>query len=173
MEPPTSDVVHAATRCATDQHCLSARPAPLDAVCWSADNLLAVAAGRCVVLVSPADLGGPRAYAPLPADCGATSTGCKPSDYERSVSLGLACLGEAVSAVAPPPAPRRLAWSPPGAAPHTGACLLAVAGSDGSVRVFGPPTAPMSPKWEVVADLGDTLLAHMAATSWRVRSGLA
>ena len=36
-------------------------PAPANALAWSEDNLLAVATGRSVVLVSPAALEGPRA----------------------------------------------------------------------------------------------------------------
>jgi hypothetical protein len=48
-----------------DQLPLSLRPPPVDAVKWSEDNLIAVAAAHTVVISSPADLGGPRGYAAI------------------------------------------------------------------------------------------------------------
>ncbi len=42
---------------------LATQPSPSNAVQWSADGVLAVAAGPAVVLANPANLHGPRAFA--------------------------------------------------------------------------------------------------------------
>jgi hypothetical protein len=46
--------------------CLASLPAGAGAVCWSEDNLLAVATSRSVVLLSAASLDGPRAIIDVP-----------------------------------------------------------------------------------------------------------
>jgi hypothetical protein len=50
-----------------DQVCFGLRPCAVDAVKWSEDNLIAVAAAHSVVITSPADLCGPRGHAGLDA----------------------------------------------------------------------------------------------------------
>jgi len=49
----------------SDQVTLSHRPCAVDAVKWSEDNLIAIAAAHVVVITSPADLCGPRGHAAL------------------------------------------------------------------------------------------------------------
>lgn len=51
----------------SDQVCFGLRPCAVDAVKWSEDNLIAVAAAHSVVITSPADLCGPRGHAALDA----------------------------------------------------------------------------------------------------------
>jgi hypothetical protein len=58
--------------------------------------------------------------------------GCKPTQGEDSVVLGLACMAEAAYSTCAPVTVRGLSWSPAGASP-TGSCLLAVVTSDGKV----------------------------------------
>lgn len=61
--------------------------------------------------------------------------GCKPSQGEDSVALGLACMSESAYSTCAPVTARGLSWSPTGCTP-TGSCLLAVVSSDGKVRVL-------------------------------------
>ena len=58
---------------------LASLPAASNAVAWSEDNLLAVATGRSVILLSPAALGGPRAVIDVPFTQ-ATEAEAAPSD---------------------------------------------------------------------------------------------
>lgn len=117
-----------------DQHCLSHAPCAVDAVKWSEDNLIAVVAGHTVVIASPADLTGPRAYAALGSNSSRVLLGCKPDKHEDSVAIGLACMTETGPSGHTASAVRALSWSPAGCA-ASGACLLTLVSNEGKVRL--------------------------------------
>ena len=66
---------------------LASLPAGAGAVCWSEDNLLAVATSRSVVLLSAADLDGPRAIIDVPLTQVARTDGAQQYQIHRNVVL--------------------------------------------------------------------------------------
>jgi hypothetical protein len=108
----------------------------VDAVKWSEDNLIAVVAGRTVVISSPADITGPRGFAALASSSSVGGSagllGCKPDKPDDSVPLGLACMVETGPLSQAAAAVRALAWSPSGCT-TSGACLLTLISSEGQV----------------------------------------
>jgi hypothetical protein len=57
--------------------CLTNRPCLVDAIKWSEDNLIAVAAAHSVVITSPADMCGPRGHAAVDPNAQVQSTAHK------------------------------------------------------------------------------------------------
>ncbi len=110
-------------------------PAYYDSVKWSEDNLLAVAGGHTVVVLSPAHLQGPRSHlSTRTPEIDALTAGCIPSNYDESLHLSLACLGEIQSQeFGAKNSVQAVAWSPIGCTPQ-GGCLLACVTSDFKVR---------------------------------------
>lgn len=119
-------------RCMGDQQGLYHAPCPVDAVKWSEDNLIAVVSGHTAVIASPADITGPRAFISIDTALNPVQLDCKPKEHEDSVSLGLACLAEAGTAIVNPRTIRAVCWSPAGCG-ATGTCLLTIVTSDGKV----------------------------------------
>lgn len=115
-----------------DQHLLNYPPCPVDAVKWSEDNLIAVAAGHTAVIASPADITGPRGYAVIRTDSMPAELGCKPSCYENSVAIGLSCMLQSGPTGHTATSVRGLCWSPAGCT-ASGSCLLTLVASDGKV----------------------------------------
>ena len=110
------------------------RPAFPDAVKWSEDNLLAVAAGSTAVILNPADLAGPRAFvAGEEADWEATEVGAVPRSGDSNVHFRLLqprrVLGGGDKQK---PTVRSVSWSPAGCT-SAGGCLLATVTDDHKV----------------------------------------
>ena len=75
-----------------DHFWLYQQPELPDAIHWSQDNHLAVAAGHTVVILNPSHLAGPRGYVAIPqADyTGSLCAGCRPADPESCLHALLA-----------------------------------------------------------------------------------
>lgn len=125
-----------------DSQLLFHTPEGLDCAKWSEDNLLAVAAERAVLILSPANLQGPRAHVSVAsAEPSALSPGCSPADWRTSGEYSLcAALEVAQGDAATHLCAKGVAWSPLGCTPE-GGCLLAVLSSDGKVRGQGAACA--------------------------------
>lgn len=112
-----------------------------NAVQWSQDNHIAVAAGHTVAILSPGHLDGARAFAatPVTADVSALQVDGVPEDAEASANLLWAVAAE-LKASDPQQAQkvhvRSLAWSPAGCTPQ-GGCLLTVVTTDSKVGCDG------------------------------------
>jgi hypothetical protein len=163
-----------------DEMWLYNAPAFHNAIAWSDDNVLAVAAGPAVAILSAADLGGARHYAPLPVQepprAGAAAAAkdkdaprpptllrCRPRAAASSASLPLVLLADGDAAATA----RAVAWSPAGCAPGGAGCLLAVLSSDRRVRVFGLGPTPAHSRWEERQDLTAALVDHFdGARGW-------
>ncbi len=122
-------------------------PEHYDAIHWSEDNLIAVAAGHTVVVLSPAQLQGPRSHlSTRTPEIEPLIAGCKPKNYDSSLHLALALYGEmqaqefgAKSTV------RAVAWSPAGCTPQ-GGCMLTCITSDHKVTTRAAPRRPAPPR---------------------------
>lgn len=117
-----------------DEHWILNSPEFPCAVQWSEDNLLAVAGGNFITVLSPAHLAGPRAFAAVdkPAP-DALCVGCLPTHsarpacgrYNRAVAFEAnVCRDSNTTASF-----RSFAWSPLGCATQ-GGCLIASITSD-------------------------------------------
>lgn len=151
---------------------LSNRPVGPNAVQWSADGVLAVAAAHSVVLLSPGNLLGPRGFATPGNECDVTMLQAPGAPKEPSADALHEVTHLRVAAmVSPYPAlqsdlfVRSVSWSPAGCA-QTAGCLLAMVTSDHQVLVYGPPAEPQS-QWQQVADLSQQLLTHLEASGWQ------
>lgn len=103
-------------------------PEYLDAVKWSQDNLLAVAAAHTVVILNPSQLDGARSYVTIrEPDTGALAVGCKPFDpgssnhFQAAARLELRMKEQLYHTHV-----RSAAWSPAGATPQGGCYLVTV-----------------------------------------------
>lgn len=127
---------------------LANKPVPPNAVQWSADGVLAVAAAHSVVLLSPADLQGPRAFASPGNLCDPTVLQAPgdPADptadaVHEVAHLRVASMVSQYPALQAPLSVRSLGWSPAGCAQGAG-CLLAAVTNDHQVgRWVGKPAA--------------------------------
>ncbi|KAL4425570.1 hypothetical protein ABPG75_009586 [Micractinium tetrahymenae] len=150
---------------------LANRPSAPNAVQWSADGVLAVAAGSSIVLASPVNLQGPRAFAsPGALDVSVLQAPGQPADptadaHHEVAHLRVAAMVSQYPALQAALTIRSMSWSPAGCSQAAG-CLLATVASDHQVLVFGPPAGPKS-EWQTVADLSQQLLDHLQATGWR------
>lgn len=106
-------------------------PAFAPAIAWSQDNLLAVAAGHTVVLLSPGALAGPRAFlGDKDVNISALHCGCMPKGFSSNLPFLLNTATEVRSIeTGYKAAVRSLAWSPAGFTPQAG-CLLATVTQD-------------------------------------------
>ena len=118
---------------------LSLRPTPPDAVRWAEDGTLAVSTEHAVVLLSPGDLEGPRAFAtpgalPEPAALQAPGAPARPvkDAHHELAHLRVAAMVSQYPALQAGLTVRSLDWSPAGAAQNAG-CLLATVSSDHQV----------------------------------------
>lgn len=114
-------------------------PSVPNAVQWSEEGILAVAAGAAVTLLHPGRLDGPRGFVGLtgPASLAALEAAGAPQDpsdvhYELN-NLRRTAFTSTYQVVQAELAARGVAWSPAGCSPHDG-CLLAVVANDHRVR---------------------------------------
>lgn len=114
---------------------LGHRPCFPQAVQWSDDNLIAVAAGSAVAILAPWNMSGPRGYvSTAKVEYLADQVGglASPED-NNNIHCGLASLrarfGEKLSTV------RSISWSPVGCS-STGTCILAVLTDDHRVSLL-------------------------------------
>lgn len=106
-------------------------PAFANAIEWSDDNHLAVAAEHSVVILNPGNLKGPRAYlGEKDASIDALECGCMPAELGSNFQFLMSCATEVRSEELGYKARvRSLSWSPVGFTPQ-GGCLLVTVTSD-------------------------------------------
>lgn len=117
---------------------LYSSPAYPNSICWSQDNLIAVAAGHTVSILNPADVQGPKAFVlhHVQPSTEALDVQCKPAHPQSVPPLVLAvAAGDGGSGKCV--AVRGVTWSPPGAAAD-GGCLLATLTDDHKVGCVLP-----------------------------------
>ena len=158
------------------------------ALAWSADNLLAVGVERGVCVVSASDLGGHAGFVTLTDDAYSTRADAEGASDEPDVDAAFPddiveprrrprlLLNRAFlrRANRPEVAPRRLAWSHPGAHDvRGGGCLLAVVSNTHRVTIHAPPIVETESEWRTIADLTNLARAPVAsATTTTTRPAL-
>ncbi|XP_013608973.1 PREDICTED: uncharacterized protein LOC106315713 [Brassica oleracea var. oleracea] len=115
-------------------------PSYPNAVAWSSENLIAVAAGHLVIILNPAFPSGPRGVISVP---NAEPYQIGKVRYEDLLSGGL--LPSSLKRERHP-CVRSLSWSDLGMSQNYG-CLLAVCSAEGRVKLYRPPFSDFSADW--------------------------
>nr|XP_004514875.1 uncharacterized protein LOC101495433 isoform X3 [Cicer arietinum] len=139
---------------------LMGSPSFPNAIAWSDDNLIAVAAGHLITILRPDLPNGPRGL-------------IKVSPREPLI-LGFIERKDLLSGCLLPtslyrddkPVVRSISWSPLGMAANSG-CLLAVCTSEGHVKVYRPPFCDFCAEWIEVVDITDRLHEYFKCTEFR------
>ncbi|XP_017243119.1 uncharacterized protein LOC108215228 isoform X1 [Daucus carota subsp. sativus] len=133
---------------------LVASPCYPNAVAWSEENLVAVACGHVVTILTPNMPFGPRGLITVPPsqpfqigviDKEDLLSGCmQPISFHRDTS----------------PCVRSISWSPTGLAPNSG-CLLAVCTTEGRVKLYRFPFYDFSAEWVEILDISEKLYKYL------------
>ncbi|KFK34227.1 hypothetical protein AALP_AA5G117300 [Arabis alpina] len=132
-------------------------PSYPNAVVWSSENLIAVAAGHLVIILNPALPTGPRGLITIPnAD--------KPYQIGLVRSQDLLIGGLLPSSLKRErhPCVRSLAWSDTGMSPNHG-CLLAVCTAEGRVKLYRPPFSDFCAEWIEIVDVTNMLYENLSS----------
>ncbi|KAJ7519835.1 hypothetical protein O6H91_20G057800 [Diphasiastrum complanatum] len=125
---------------------LAAAPIFPNSIKWSDENLIAVAAGHTVTILSPSTLSGPRGFISISPSSLFDIGRVEHADLEASVLLPFTLQRDNRVNV------RCVDWSPAGAASN-GGCLLAVCTTDHRVKLYRAPCREYQSEWIEVTDL--------------------
>ncbi|KAM0951387.1 putative transcription factor WD40-like family [Dioscorea sansibarensis] len=125
-----------------------------DSIAWSEENLVAIASGHIITILSPASIVSPRGLITLPPNKPFPIGAVKKED------LNAACLMPTLLSRENRPCSRSISWSPLGLAPNSG-CLLAVCTTEGRVKIYRAPFCEFSSEWVEVVDVSDMLLYYL------------
>ncbi|CDY61852.1 BnaAnng17840D [Brassica napus] len=134
-------------------------PSYPNAVAWSSENLIAVAAGHLVIILNPALPSGPRGVISVP---NAEPYQIGKVRYEDLLSGGL--LPSSLKRERHPSV-RSLSWSHLGMSQNYG-CLLAVCSAEGRVKLYRPPFSDFSADWLEIADVSDLLFENLLSINF-------
>ncbi|XP_019101892.1 PREDICTED: uncharacterized protein LOC104791166 [Camelina sativa] len=134
-------------------------PSYPNAVAWSSENLIAVAAGHLVIIVNPALPAGPRGLI--------TISDAEPYQIGRVRSQDLLTGGLLPSSLKRErhPCARSLSWSDIGMSPNYG-CLLAVCTAEGRVKLYRPPYSDFCAEWIEIVDVSKMLYENLSSTNF-------
>ncbi|XP_056856802.1 uncharacterized protein LOC108820147 isoform X1 [Raphanus sativus] len=134
-------------------------PSYPNAVAWSSENLIAVAAGHLVIILNPALPSGPRGLISVP---NAEPYQIGKVRYEDLLTGGL--LPSSLKRERHP-CVRSLSWSDLGMSQNYG-CLLAVCSAEGRVKLYRPPFSDFSADWVEIADVSDLLYENLLSMNF-------
>ncbi|ESQ45600.1 hypothetical protein EUTSA_v10010115mg [Eutrema salsugineum] len=120
---------------------LVSSPSYPNAVAWSSENLIAVAAGHLVIILSFG------LHSSALADL--LTGGLLPSSLKRERG----------------PCVRSLSWSEIGMSPNHG-CLLAVCTAEGRVKLYRPPYSDYCAEWIEIVDVSDMLYENLSSMNF-------
>ncbi|XP_010503597.1 PREDICTED: uncharacterized protein LOC104780763 isoform X2 [Camelina sativa] len=134
-------------------------PSYPNAVAWSSENLIAVAAGHLVIIINPALPAGPRGLINIPD--------AEPYQIGRVRSQDLLTGGLLPSSLKRErhPCARSLSWSDIGMSPNYG-CLLAVCTAEGRVKLYRPPYSDFCAEWIEIVDVSKMLYENLSSMSF-------
>ncbi|CAH8376762.1 unnamed protein product [Eruca vesicaria subsp. sativa] len=134
-------------------------PSYPNAVAWSPENLIAVAAGHLVIILNPALPGGPRGLISFP---NAEPYQIGKVRYEDLLTGGL--LPSSLKRERHP-CVRSLSWSDLGMSENYG-CFLAVCSAEGRVKLYRPPFSDFSAEWVEIVDVSDLLYENLLSMNF-------
>ncbi|KAK9093786.1 hypothetical protein Scep_025255 [Stephania cephalantha] len=133
---------------------LVAAPLYPDAVAWSDENFVAVAAGHIVTILNPGLLDGPRGLITLPPSKPFEIGVVEREDLLSGCLLPICLSHDTRLSI------RSISWSNLGLAPNSG-CLLAVCTTEGRVKLYRQPFSEFCAEWIEVADITDLFLDYL------------
>ncbi|CAH2064653.1 unnamed protein product [Thlaspi arvense] len=134
-------------------------PSYPNAVAWSSENLIAVAAGHLVIILNPALPTGPRGLITIP--------NAEPYQIGLVRSQDLLTGGLLPSSLKRErhPCVRSLSWSDLGMSQNYG-CLLAVCTAEGRVKLYRPPYSDFCAEWIEIVDVSDMLYENLSSINF-------
>ncbi|CAB66419.1 hypothetical protein [Arabidopsis thaliana] len=160
-------------------------PSYPNAVAWSSENLIAVAAGHLVIIINPALPTGPRGLITI-SDAELYQIGRVRSQDQISVGfcvfdhsevsdnnvsddviVDLLTGGLLPSSLKRERSPcvRSLSWSEIGMSPNHG-CLLAVCTAEGRVKLYRPPYSDFCAEWIEIVDISKMLYENLSSMNF-------
>ncbi|CAA7055993.1 unnamed protein product [Microthlaspi erraticum] len=148
-------------------------PSYPNAVVWSSENLIAVAAGHLVIILNPALPGGPRGLISIPNAEPYQIGLVRSQDNTKCVSLSEDVFADLLIGGLLPssvkrerhPCARSLSWSDIGMSPNHG-CLLAVCTAEGRVKLYRPPYSDFCAEWIEIVDITDLLYENLSSMNF-------
>ncbi|CAA0385264.1 unnamed protein product [Arabidopsis thaliana] len=134
-------------------------PSYPNAVAWSSENLIAVAAGHLVIIINPALPTGPRGLITI-SDAELYQIGRVRSQDLLTGGLLPSSLKRERS-----PCVRSLSWSEIGMSPNHG-CLLAVCTAEGRVKLYRPPYSDFCAEWIEIVDISKMLYENLSSMNF-------
>ncbi|XP_010525571.1 PREDICTED: uncharacterized protein LOC104803340 [Tarenaya hassleriana] len=134
-------------------------PSYPDAVAWSPENLIAVAAGHFVIILNPALPSGPRGLITIP-NAEPYQIGVVRREDLLTGGLLPSCLKRDRQ-----PCVRSLSWSDLGMSSNYG-CLLAVCTAEGRVKLYRPPYSEFCAEWIEIVDVSNMLYEYLSSVSF-------
>ncbi|KAL9831780.1 putative transcription factor WD40-like family [Arabidopsis thaliana] len=134
-------------------------PSYPNAVAWSSENLIAVAAGHLVIIINPALPTGPRGLITI-SDAELYQIGRVRSQDLLTGGLLPSSLKRERS-----PCVRSLSWSEIGMSPNHG-CLLAVCTAEGRVKLYRPPYSDFCAEWVEIVDISKMLYENLSSMNF-------
>ncbi|KAK4764871.1 hypothetical protein SAY86_025961 [Trapa natans] len=140
---------------------LVASPSYPNSIAWSEENLIAVANGQLVTILSPESPSGPRGLVKIPTSK-PFPIGVIKSEDAVSGCLLPTCLSRERESI------RSISWSPLGMSANSG-CLLAICTVEGHVKLYRPPFCDYSAEWIEVMDISEDLYYHLKKVNFKKR----
>ncbi|KAJ6810619.1 uncharacterized protein M6B38_103820 [Iris pallida] len=138
---------------------LVASPSYPNSIAWSEENLVAIASGHIITILSPASPVHPRGLISLPP------SSPFPIGVIKKDDLVTACLMPIRLSRDVRPCARSISWSPQGFAPNSG-CLLAVCTTKGRVKLYRSPFCEFRAEWVEVVDISDMLYRYLESINF-------
>nr|AAG52177.1 hypothetical protein; 45165-40041 [Arabidopsis thaliana] len=147
-------------------------PSYPNAVAWSSENLIAVAAGHLVIIINPALPTGPRGLITI-SDAELYQIGrvrsqeVSDNNVSDDVIVDLLTGGLLPSSLKRERSPcvRSLSWSEIGMSPNHG-CLLAVCTAEGRVKLYRPPYSDFCAEWIEIVDISKMLYENLSSMNF-------
>ncbi|KAJ4788192.1 Transducin/WD40 repeat-like superfamily protein [Rhynchospora pubera] len=159
MTRPESNPTYSFDTSTHDETTLIASPSYPNSICWSNENLLAVACGKLITILNPASLAGPRGLITL------KQNKPFPMGVVKREELLSPCLMPICLSRNTDPCVRSISWSPSGFSPN-GGCLLSVCTFDGHVKLYRSPYMEFACEWIEIADVSQLLYKYHASVNF-------
>ncbi|XP_078170279.1 uncharacterized protein LOC144564554 isoform X1 [Carex rostrata] len=159
MRCPESNLMYPSGISTYDETTLIASPLYQNSICWSDENLLAVASGKLITILNPSSLAGPKGLITLSQNKPFPIGKVTREDLLRPCLMPI-CLSRNTD-----PCVRSISWSPSGFSP-CGGCLLSVCTADGHVKLYRSPYIEFVSEWVEIADVSQLIYKYHASTNF-------
>eukprot|EP01025_Chloroclados_australasicus_P007381 TRINITY_DN12371_c0_g1_i3.p1 TRINITY_DN12371_c0_g1~~TRINITY_DN12371_c0_g1_i3.p1 ORF type:complete len:1517 (-),score=159.37 TRINITY_DN12371_c0_g1_i3:1088-5638(-) len=148
-------------------------PSYAGALSWSEENLIVVAGGSTVVILSPGSFEGTRQLITLPSDHTPMqlNVNVQPCQLDMDLDYSMSCLKELKFRKKGKkylPKVRCLDWSPSGCCEESGGCLLSVVYEDGQMLIYAPKNENGFQTWIEIQNCSRDIHTFLRDNNWKV-----